>query len=85
MKRRMEDAEAREANLRAKMEEILQCPVCLTVPAGSEVLQCHNGHILCLTCANRINICAVCRVDLRMYVTFYDGPYRVEQKKTLLS
>ena len=64
MKRRMEEAEARESTLRAKMEELLQCPVCLTVPAGSEVLQCHNGHIMCQGCANRTYTCPVCRTGL---------------------
>ena len=64
MKRRMEQAEAREVNLRGKMEEILQCPICLTVPAGRVVLQCHNGHITCQGCANRTNTCPMCRIDL---------------------
>ena len=64
MKRRMEEAEAQTANLRAKMEEILQCPICLTVPGGIVVLQCHNGHIMCQGCANRTNTCPMCRIDL---------------------
>ena len=64
LKRKLEETEARETMLRAKMEEILQCPVCLTVPAGGEVFQCHNGHIACRACADRTSTCAVCRTDL---------------------
>ena len=63
LKRKLEEAEAREAALKAKMEDILQCPVCLSVPAGREVLQCHNGHITCRGCA-KTRTCAVCRIDL---------------------
>ena len=64
LKRKLEETEAREKMMKAKMEEILQCPVCLTVPAGREVFQCHNGHITCPACANRTSTCAMCRTDL---------------------
>ena len=75
MKRRMEEAEAQVANLRAKMEEILQCPVCLTVPGGSVVLQCHNGHIMCQGCANRTNACPMCRINIGQTQRYVKGPF----------
>ena len=66
LKRKLEETEAREKLMKAKMEEILKCPVCLTVPAGSKVYQCHNGHITCRGCANRTSTCASCRVELSL-------------------
>ena len=30
--------------------EILQCPVCLTIPRTGPIYQCANGHIVCKDC-----------------------------------
>jgi hypothetical protein len=37
------------------LEDILGCPVCLSVPrTGTPVYKCYNGHIICGTCAEQI-------------------------------
>jgi hypothetical protein len=45
----------------------LNCPICFVLPVG-DVFQCSNGHILCETCCNAIqlqrNICPSCSVSL---------------------
>ena len=45
-----------------KLQEILQCPVCLTIPRGGPITQvCDGGHFTCPTCTNLNNPCPVCR------------------------
>lgn len=49
--------------LSASMQTILaalECPVCLdTIPPP--VLQCQNGHLLCIRCRARSERCPICR------------------------
>jgi len=58
----------------ARMEEkpederahrILECPVCLELPAKTErILQCSNGHLICKSCHGKLTLCPVCREKL---------------------
>ena len=67
LKRKLEETGEREESvnkrlreIRERMGEILQCPVCLSVP-NCEIIQCRNGHITCQACANRTPTCPMCR------------------------
>ncbi len=43
----------------------LECPVCMEVPpAGKQIFQCSNGHILCSGCYDGLRTCPICRVVL---------------------
>jgi hypothetical protein len=47
------------------LEEVLECPVCLSVPrTGTPVYECSNSHIICGSCAKGIpdRKCPTCRV-----------------------
>jgi hypothetical protein len=62
-KRDLEDATA--VKLKKDLTDILECPVCLTVPRPSHpVYECINSHIICGDCAKRIpgRKCPTCRV-----------------------
>lgn len=41
--------------------EILKCPVCLTIPRTGPIYQCANGHIVCKDCHSKLVACPVCR------------------------
>ena len=41
--------------------EILKCPVCLTIPRIGPIYQCANGHIVCKDCHSKLVACPVCR------------------------
>ena len=48
------------------MADALECPVCLTLPAG-DVHQCHNGHCYCVECWDELaspRRCPECRQPL---------------------
>ena len=49
-----------------KLQDILQCPVCLTIPRqGPIVTECENGHFKCPTCPdNGSKLCPTCRGPL---------------------
>jgi uncharacterized C2H2 Zn-finger protein len=58
----VEDANVARLN---DLEDLLKCPVCLTVPRpGTPVYECCNSHIICGTCAAGIpeQKCPACRV-----------------------
>ena len=46
------------------LNNILECPVCLTMVRTSPVPSCHNGHIMCSSCWNLTHLCPLCRVKL---------------------
>jgi hypothetical protein len=46
-----------------KSHGILECPVCLELPA-KPIYQCSNGHLICKLCHSRVKICPVCREKL---------------------
>ena len=48
------------STLKRKMEDFLQCVVCLEVPAG-HVYQCQLGHNTCEDCDRKNAVCPVCR------------------------
>lgn len=45
------------------MVEILECPVCLSVPGSTPIYQCTaNGHVICNICIRSLGVtCPVCR------------------------
>lgn len=46
-----------------KTHGILECPVCLELPA-KPIYQCSNGHLICKLCHSRVKLCPVCRDKL---------------------
>ena len=46
------------------LNNILECPVCLTMVRTSPMPSCHNGHIMCSSCWNLTHLCPLCRVKL---------------------
>jgi len=53
-----------------KTHGILECPVCLEIPA-KPIYQCSNGHLICKLCHSKVNLCPVCRDKLNK-----QGPLR---------
>ena len=55
-----------EAKYQKKLQEILQCVICLQVPRGGHIIQCKNGHLMCKNCASNKNVktCPTCRGTL---------------------
>ena len=47
-----------------KLEEILQCPVCYSLPRKLPVHSCTAGHIVCQDCRPSVDFCPTCRVSL---------------------
>lgn len=41
----------------------IECPVCLEAIAGREVSTCHNGHVFCKSCRDKVTTCPLCRGD----------------------
>ena len=56
------------------LQEVLECPVCYSVPRESPIYQCTNGHIVCKDCYRQLTVCHSCRQPLaenRNLVIFY--------------
>ena len=55
-----------EAKYKRKVQETLQCVVCLLVPRDGHMTQCQNGHLVCEVCANKNNgnKCPCCRAHM---------------------
>ena len=55
-----------EAKYKRKVEETLQCVVCLHIPKEGHIIQCQNGHLLCEECTNNnmSKACPSCRAPL---------------------
>jgi hypothetical protein len=54
-----------DATVLKDIENLLECPVCLTVPrGGTPIYECSNSHIICGDCAEKITEqkCPTCRV-----------------------
>ncbi len=48
-----------------KLEVLLECSVCRSVPRQGPVYQCENGHLTCAECTKRLSTtCPVCRIPL---------------------
>ncbi len=43
-----------------KLEEILECTICLDVPA-SPIHNCTNGHVVCGICQDKVKNCGLCQ------------------------
>ena len=41
--------------------EVIQCPVCLSIPRTGPIYQCENGHVVCKDCHAKLVACPVCR------------------------
>jgi len=54
----------KEAEIITKIRELLECPVCFSMPSSPPVYRCQNGHTVCKSCKPRIQNCPVCRVSL---------------------
>ncbi len=56
------------------LQEVLECPVCYSVPRESPIYQCTNGHLICKDCYGKLTVCHSCRqpqAENRNLVTFY--------------
>ena len=60
-----EQTPSASAQLKRRLQEILQCVVCLQV-SPDKIIQCQNGHLLCKRCSKNDNIkqCPTCRGPL---------------------
>ena len=60
------------ANTINRLESIFECPVCQYVPyagnrCGNMIFQCHNGHLVCQGCYERLPDparCPICREEM---------------------
>ena len=43
------------------LKDVLECPICLTVPREGPIFQCENGHIVCKECFEKIVECPQCK------------------------
>ena len=48
-------------HLKNKLQNLIECPVCLKVPKSLRIYQCENGHIICEFCNDRVKECPTCR------------------------
>ena len=46
----------------------LECPVCIETISSAPIFQCHNGHIVCKDCHQKLETCPICR-DANLYDT----------------
>ena len=55
-----------EAKFKRKVQETVQCIVCLQVPRDGHITQCQNGHLMCEVCTNKNNgnECPSCRAKM---------------------
>ncbi len=42
-----------------KIEDLLECTICLDVPA-SPIHACRNGHVICGICFDKVQECGIC-------------------------
>eukprot|EP00092_Neocalanus_flemingeri_P039282 GFUD01042768.1.p1 GENE.GFUD01042768.1~~GFUD01042768.1.p1 ORF type:complete len:332 (-),score=65.07 GFUD01042768.1:20-1015(-) len=54
--------EKKHKSLVDKLQERIECPVCLEVPEAGPVFTCSNGHLVCFKCKN--DSCPTCRVKM---------------------
>lgn len=47
-----------------EVREVVECPVCYSVPKFAPIYRCSNGHVLCRDCNRKISKCPSCKVDL---------------------
>ena len=57
---------AKYDKLMTELKAKVECPVCLTVPTGGQMLACPNGHLVCSPCRVKMTAdgkedCPVCR------------------------
>jgi hypothetical protein len=46
------------------LKNLLECPVCLTVPRKAPIFQCTRGHIVCGECKPNVMTCPQCQIPL---------------------
>merc|ERR1719367_482152 len=47
-----------------ELQESVMCPVCLSIPRQPPVPCCQNGHVICIKCKERVEVCPTCRVTM---------------------
>ena len=51
-----------------KINDLLECPVCIETISSAPIFQCHNGHIVCKDCHPKLETCSICR-EANLYDT----------------
>ena len=46
------------------LKNLLECPVCLTVPRKAPIFQCTRGHIVCGECKPNVTTCPQCQIPM---------------------
>jgi len=52
-------------SLNDNVKDVLECPVCYTVPRSGPIYQCNRGHIVCHECRPMLKICPQCKATLK--------------------
>jgi len=75
-----QDQSEKNSEIITKIRELLECPVCFSVPSAPPVYRCQNGHTVCKSCKPRIQNCPVCRVSL-----LYIGNEQLTRNRCMVS
>jgi E3 ubiquitin-protein ligase SIAH1 len=46
------------------LKNLLECPVCLTIPRKAPIFQCTRGHIVCGECKPNLRTCPQCQIPM---------------------
>ena len=46
------------------INDLIECPICLTIPYEGPIYQCESGHIVCKDCHPKLKECPQCRCQL---------------------
>jgi hypothetical protein len=51
-----------------ELKDLLECPICMSVPRSGPITQCKNGHVVCSSCLKQLERCPSCRetIDIRV-------------------
>ena len=53
-----------EESFREKVQKIVECPICYTMPRTLPVASCNRGHLVCENCRANVHLCPLCRSSL---------------------
>ena len=59
-----------------KINDLLECPVCMETISSAPIFQCRNGHIVCKDCHPKLESCPICRE-----ANLYDTPMTIRNLK----
>lgn len=51
------------------LQESVECPVCFSIPRAPPVPCCSNGHVICIKCKDKVEVCPTCRVPMTACVS----------------